>query len=94
MISFWINGQIVTPLFKKYLEDEQSRRKESQIPESIQGLDQDKGQDREEDPSRGDQGDAVHAGPREGREGEGNEVVPPRDDIDTRKSANSGNTAY
>ena len=54
---------------------------ESQIPESIQGLDQDKGQDREEDPSRGGQGDTVHAGPGEGSESEKNEVALPGDDI-------------
>jgi hypothetical protein len=50
---------------KKYLEDEQSRRKENQIPESTQGLDQNKGKSGEENAPRSDQGDQVRPGPEE-----------------------------
>lgn len=56
---------------KKKLEDEQRRRgKESPVVESIQGLDQDKGQSGEEDTSRSGQGNTIPDRPEEGKEPE------------------------
>ena len=76
LTPFGLNNKELTTL-KNYLEDEQSRRKESQVPENIQGPDKDKSPDREEDSPGSDQGDRVRGTAEEVGTGEGSEVVPP-----------------